>query len=72
MDFKSLSKEVSIDIEQFYIPDIDAKQHDVKSRFLKVKLYNQGREFNVNDKDLTYKFFAQKPDGTEIFNNCSV
>lgn len=72
MNFKSLGKEIAIDIEQFYIPDIDAKQHDVKSRYLKIKLYNQGQEFNVNDKDLAYKFFAIKPDGTEVFNNCTI
>lgn len=72
MNFKNLSKEVVIDIEQFYIPDIDAKQYDVKSRFLKIKLFNQGKEFNIADPDLSYKFFAIKPDGKEIFNNCTV
>ena len=72
MVFKDLAKEIIIDVEQFHIPDIDAKQHDVKSRFLKVKLFDNGKEFNVNDKDLAFKFFARKPDGKEIFNNCSI
>lgn len=72
MDFKSLAKEIIIDVEQFHVPDIDAKQHDLKSRFLKIKLFNEAKEFNVNDRDLAFKFFARKPDGTEIFNNCTV
>ena len=72
MDFKDLAKEIIIDVEQFHVPDIDAKQHDFKSRFLKIKLFNEAKEFNVNDTDLAFKFFARKPDGTEIFNNCSV
>lgn len=72
MDFKSLAKEIIIDVEQFHIPDIDAKQHDLKSRFLKIKLFNEAKEFNVNDRDLAFKFFARKPDGTEVFNNCTV
>lgn len=72
MDFKSLAKEIIIDVEQFHVPDIDAKQHDLKSRFLKIKLFNEAKEFNVNDRDLAFKFFARKPDGTEVFNNCTV
>lgn len=72
MDFKSLAKEIIIDVEQFHVPDIDAKQHDLKSRFLKIKLFNEAKEFNVNDADLAFKFFARKPDGTEVFNNCTV
>ena len=72
MDFKSLAKEIIIDVEQFHIPDIDAKQYDLKSRFLKIKLFNEAKEFNVNDRDLAFKFFARKPDGTEVFNNCTV
>lgn len=72
MVFKDLAKEIIIDVEQFHIPDIDAKQHDLKSRFLKIKLFNEAKEFNVNDRDLAFKFFARKPDGTEVFNNCTV
>lgn len=72
MNFKSLAKEIIIDVEQFHVPDIDAKQHDLKSRFLKIKLFNEAKEFNVNDRDLAFKFFARKPDGTEVFNNCTV
>lgn len=72
MDFKSLAKEIIIDVEQFHVPDVDAKQHDLKSRFLKIKLFNEAKEFNVNDRDLAFKFFARKPDGTEVFNNCTV
>ena len=72
MIFKDLAKEIIIDVEQFHIPDIDAKQHDLKSRFLKIKLFNEAKEFNVNDRDLAFKFFARKPDGTEVFNNCTV
>ena len=72
MDFKSLAKEIIIDVEQFHVTDIDAKQHDLKSRFLKIKLFNEAKEFNVNDRDLAFKFFARKPDGTEVFNNCTV
>lgn len=72
MDFKSLAKEIIIDVEQFHVPDIDAKQHDLKSRFLKIKLFNEAKEFNVSDRDLAFKFFARKPDGTEVFNNCTV
>ena len=72
MIFKDLAKEIIIDIEQFHIPDIDAKQYDLKSRFLKIKLFNEAKEFNVNDTNLAFKFFARKPDGTEVFNNCTV
>ncbi len=72
MIFKDLAKEIIIDVEQFHIPDIDAKQYDLKSRFLKIKLFNEAKEFNVNDTDLAFKFFARKPDGTEVFNNCTV
>ena len=72
MNFKDLAKEIIIDVEQFHIPDIDAKQYDLKSRFLKIKLFNEAKEFNVNDADLAFKFFARKPDGTEVFNNCTV
>ena len=72
MIFKDLAKEIIIDVEQFHVPDIDAKQYDLKSRFLKIKLFNEAKEFNVNDTDLAFKFFARKPDGTEVFNNCTV
>lgn len=72
MIFKDLAKEIIMDVEQFHVPDIDAKQYDLKSRFLKIKLFNGAKEFNVNDTDLAFKFFARKPDGTEVFNNCTV
>ena len=34
MIFKDLAKEIIIDVEQFHVPDIDAKQYDLKSRYL--------------------------------------
>ena len=45
MDFKSLAKEIIIDVEQFHVPDIDAKQHDLKSRFLKTIFLSNSEAF---------------------------
>ena len=48
------------------------KQYDSKSRYIKVKLYNKGYEFDITDNALSFKVVFRKPDGKVVFNTCTV
>ena len=73
IDFKDFSYELDLDFsESNYIPKLDMKQYDVKSRFIKAKIYDKGQEINITDKDLSFKIIFKKPDQTVVFKDCEV
>lgn len=73
IDFRKYSYDLNLDLsESNFIPKIDMKQYDTKSRYIKIKLYNKGYEFDITDKDLSFKAIFRKPDGKEVFSSCEV
>lgn len=72
MDFKKLSKKINLDIEKNQFDVIDAKQGDIKSRYLEITLFNNGELFDTSDNNLLFTIYAIKPDGEEIWNDCIV
>lgn len=73
IDFRECSHELNLELtEHKFIPKIDMKQYDSKSRYIKVKLYNKGNEFDVTDKNLSFRTVFKKPDETIVFTSCKV
>lgn len=73
IDFRECSYDLDLDLaEHKFIPKINMKQYDAQSRYIKVKLYNKGYEFDITDKDLSFRVIFRKPDGKVVFNTCTV
>lgn len=73
IDFRECSHELNLELtEHKFIPKIEMKQYDSKSRYIKVKLYNKGNEFDVTDKNLSFRAVFKKPDETIVFTSCKV
>ena len=64
-------KEISLDLWQPNYVTLLANQGEVNSRFISASFKSENDEtLNLTDKSVT--FYAKKPDGTTIFNNCTV
>ena len=73
INFKNFAHEIDLDLsDNEFIPKINMKQYDTKSRFIKARLYSKGQEFDISDKDLSFKAIFRKPDDTEVFISCEV
>ncbi|MBO5441294.1 MAG: BppU family phage baseplate upper protein [Alphaproteobacteria bacterium] len=61
-----------ITLDVWHPSDIRVKvnQGEVNSRFLQVKILDKKKPFNLTGK--TVIFYATKPDGNLIFNNCEI
>lgn len=63
-------KKIKIDIDKKYFEVIPSVQYDSNTRFLHINLLNGSVPFNLTD--CSVKISGTKPDGTAIFNNCTV
>lgn len=73
IDFKDCSYDLELELsEHKFVPKIDMKQYDNKSRYIKVKLYNKGHEFDVTDRNLSFRAIFRKPDNKTVFAGCKV
>lgn len=73
IDFRECSHELDLELtEHKFIPKIRMKQYDSQSRYIKVKLYNKGYEFDITDNALSFRVVFRKPDGKVVFNTCTV
>ena len=73
IDFRDCAYELELDLADYgFYPKINMKQYDVKSRFIKARLYNDGLDFNTTDKDLSFKIIFKKPDEKVVFKDCTV
>ena len=68
IDFKDLAQVIDLDLEQWYIPYVVCKQHDAKSRFLKIKLFNRGEPVVIDDELTIFYCYFRKGDGKEVFS----
>ncbi len=65
------TKEINLKIWEGNHVTILANQGEVDSRYIKVSFKNQdGNNINLTDKSVI--FYAAKPDGTQIFNSCTI
>ena len=73
IDFRECSYNLDLDLLDYsFMPRIYMKQHDAKSRYIKARIYRDGLDFNITDKDLSFKVIFKKPDNTVVFRNCDV
>lgn len=70
MDFKKYSKKFNLDFEVEYVNNIDAKEDDIKSRFLEFTLFENNTAVDLTN--CVVNIYAIKPDGKQIFNNCDI
>lgn len=65
-----LIKTIVLDIDKNIYEKIEAKEGDIGSRTLKFCIKNKGLPYNLANKKV--KFYANKPDGTFIYNNMNI
>lgn len=63
-------KQITLDINKDIYQTIDAKQNDANSRFIQFTLIDNGVSCDLTGN--TVKIFADKADGTIIFNNVTI
>ena len=68
MNFKSYARKINFDMEVELLTPINAKENDLKSRYLEFTLFNNNKVVNLDGASV--KFYAKKPDGHEVFNDC--
>ena len=61
---------ITLDVWQPSNIRVKVNQGEVNSRFLQVKILDKKKPFNLTGK--TVIFYATKPDGNLIFNNCEI
>ena len=61
---------ITLDVWQPSDIRVKVNQGEVNSRFLQVKILDKKKPFNLTGK--TVIFYATKPDGNLIFNNCEI
>lgn len=67
-----LYQDISVDFSNSRYILINAKQHDSKSRFIRMTCTNLGQKINLNPNDYSAFIRYRKPDGYGAFNKCII
>lgn len=63
-------RDITIDFSNSRYIIINAKQHDSKSRFLRITCTNLGQKVSLNSADYSAFIRYKKSDGYNVFNKC--
>lgn len=64
------TKSITLNVWQPNDVRVQVNQGEVNSRFLEIKILDKKKAFNLTGK--TVIFYATKPDGNLIFNDCEI
>lgn len=65
-------RDISIDFSNSRYIIVNAKQHDSKSRFIRITCTNVGQKVNLNPDDYSAFIRYRKSDGYGVFNKCII
>ena len=65
-------RDICVDFSNARYIILNAKQHDSKSRFMRITCTNLGQKVNLNSDDYSVFIRYQKPDGYGVFNKCVI